>query len=508
MRRMLWQGTLAGVLVFAAVLGAQSFLDGGEVGQASSPVSLGVDADPDGNTATSLGSIDSCISVGVGDTFTIDVFIRDVENLQVWHVFVRYDPSVVNITDRDVEMFLAADPGSDVVDHSYGDPSLSGAYDLLVADAADDPPHESGSGVLARLTLTAIEPGLTPIEIDDPVLWGYPLHLIRVDSLAHAWVAVGQECPGEPSPTPSPTMTPTPTPTPTPAPSVGVDVEPSGNTATSLGPIDGCLSVSTGTTFDVDIFVEDVTRLRVWNVAFRYDPSVVTVVGRDTQMLLAANPGSDVVDSSYGDPNASGSYELTASDVSEEESAHESGSGVLVTLTLAAVGPGLSPAALSEVFLFTYPAWPLAVGSVSGGQIAVDRECGLDEDLDGWPDEIDNCPLAANPDQSDTDDDGLGNACDPDDDNDNWTDIDENAIGTDTLDACTDEPGDLDAWPPDNNMDRFVTTVGDVVAYAGNIGKSVVEYSELQRLDLNADGYVSIVGDVLLYGGMIGQSCT
>ncbi|UCH87877.1 MAG: hypothetical protein JSU97_02765 [Dehalococcoidia bacterium] len=508
MRRMLWRGTLAGVLVFAAVLGAQSLLDGGGVGQASPPVSLGVDADPDGNTATSLGDIDSCISVEVGDTLAIDVVIRDVEDLQVWNVLVRYDPSLVNIIDRDLEMFLAADPGSDVVDHSYGDPSLSGAYDLLAADAADDPPHESGSGVLARLTLSALEPGLTPIEIEDSLLWGYPLHLIQVDSVAHAWVAVGQECPGEPTPTPSPTTTPMPTPTPTPVPNVGVDVEPSGNTATSLGTIDDCLSVSSGTTFDVDIFVEGATHLRVWNVAFRYDPSVVTVVDRDIQMLLAANPGSNVVDSSYGDPSAGGSYELTASDVSEEESAHETGSGVLVRLTFTAVGSGLSPAALSEVFLFTYPAWPVEVGSVSGGQIAVDRECGSDEDLDGWPDEIDNCPQAANPDQSDTDDDGLGDACDDDDDNDGWMDADENVIGTDTLDDCTDDAGDLDAWPPDNNMDKFVTTVGDIAVYAGNIGKSVAEYSELQRLDLNTDGYVSTVGDVLMYDGRIGESCT
>jgi hypothetical protein len=271
------------------------------------------------------------------------------------------------------------------------------------------------------------------------------------------------------------------------------------------------LSVSSGATFDVDIFVEDATRLRVWNVAFRYDPSVVTVVSRDIQMFLAANPGSDVVDSSYGDPSASGAYELTASDVSEEESAHESGSGVLVTLTLAAVGPGLSPAALSEVFLFTYPAWPVAVGSVSGGQIAVDRECGSDEDLDGWPDEIDNCPQAANPDQSDTDDDGLGNACDHDDDNDGWTDADETAIGTDTLDACTDDIGDLDAWPLDNNVDTYVTAGGDVLPYRGNIGATggpPPDANWSQRLDINADNYITVGGDVLPFRGMLGESCT
>ena len=41
-----------------------------------------------------------------------------------------------------------------------------------------------------------------------------------------------------------------------------------------------------------------------------------------------------------------------------------------------------------------------------------------DTDLDGVPDGPDNCQLAANPDQADTDLDLTGNACDGDDDND------------------------------------------------------------------------------------------
>jgi hypothetical protein len=40
---------------------------------------------------------------------------------------------------------------------------------------------------------------------------------------------------------------------------------------------------------------------------------------------------------------------------------------------------------------------------------------GLDSDNDGIPDTEDNCPLTPNPDQLDTDGDGSGDACDPDD---------------------------------------------------------------------------------------------
>jgi len=46
------------------------------------------------------------------------------------------------------------------------------------------------------------------------------------------------------------------------------------------------------------------------------------------------------------------------------------------------------------------------------------RDRAADGDADGVPNAADNCPNDSNPDQVDTDRDGLGNACDPDDDND------------------------------------------------------------------------------------------
>ena len=106
-----------------------------------------------------------------------------------------------------------------------------------------------------------------------------------------------------------------------------------------------------------------------------------------------------------------------------------------------------------------------------------------DEDDDGVWDEQDNCPVVANPDQTDTDGDGLGDACDADDDGDAVADADDNCATVpnpdqadadgdglgNVCDSCTDGDGDGygDAgWPqnvcPDDNCPGIANpTQGD-----------------------------------------------
>ena len=62
-------------------------------------------------------------------------------------------------------------------------------------------------------------------------------------------------------------------------------------------------------------------------------------------------------------------------------------------------------------------------------------------DLDGVSIPTDNCPIASNPLQTDSDGDGQGNACDADDDNDGLSDVDESVAGTSPLLADTDGDG-------------------------------------------------------------------
>lgn len=197
-------------------------------GVAQGEVTLGVDADPNGNAATSLGAIDSCVSVSKDDTFQVDVFITDVTDLLAWEVYFSFDGDVINVVDRDVKMFQAANAGSDVFDASDQLPSSGGLYRLGAIDISQPPAPDSGSGVLARLTLKAVGAGLSPAilatidanndgKIDlGPLVSGTgakPIGDANADGLfdgplVSAQIAVDRDCPAQPTGTPRITTTP------------------------------------------------------------------------------------------------------------------------------------------------------------------------------------------------------------------------------------------------------------------------------------------------------------
>ena len=79
----------------------------------------------------------------------------------------------------------------------------------------------------------------------------------------------------------------------------------------------------------------------------------------------------------------------------------------------------------------------------------------MDDDDDGVDDSDDDFPLDPN-EQTDTDNDGVGDNGDDDDDGDGWTDADENTCGSDPLDSAsrpTDTDGDLSCDAVDEDDD-------------------------------------------------------
>ena len=89
----------------------------------------------------------------------------------------------------------------------------------------------------------------------------------------------------------------------------------------------------------------------------------------------------------------------------------------------------------------------------AGNLLEVTRVASTDDDTDGVPNASDNCPTVANADQADFDNDGLGDACDPDDDNDGVDDADDAfpMDGGETVDTDGDGTGDNADADDDND---------------------------------------------------------
>jgi hypothetical protein len=217
---------LSAVLALAMVL-----VVGGE-SSAEEPLAIGVDADPAGNTATSLGPIDPCVSVSEGDTFDVDLFITGVEALRAWEAYFSFDGGIVTVVDLDVNMFQAANEGSNVFNGSQALPVDGDLFRIGAVDIGSGAEPNSGSGVLARLTLEAISSGLSPALLpiideneDGTIDLGTRLSNAQFEAIGdtsgdpyfdgpitEAQIAVDMPCPAAPTPTAEATPEATPIP--------------------------------------------------------------------------------------------------------------------------------------------------------------------------------------------------------------------------------------------------------------------------------------------------------
>ncbi|MGB6836920.1 MAG: hypothetical protein WBF66_04360, partial [Dehalococcoidia bacterium] len=203
---------------------------------------VGYDMNTSGNTATSLGAIDGCISVSSTseDEFEVDIFLDGLATDSVlgFGYDIVFPDWAVQLVAQDHLMLTNAAPGSAGMDMSEAIPDASSPHLVTVVDTGSaeyNPPYSEGvlgrytfkvlstasAGVYA-LTLTKVVVGRDTMA--DPNHPGYPVgDPLPLDAIWDGYfdppygvIAVDVACGSAPPIiTPTPTATPTPTPTPT-----------------------------------------------------------------------------------------------------------------------------------------------------------------------------------------------------------------------------------------------------------------------------------------------------
>jgi Cohesin domain len=169
---------------------------------------LAIDANSEGNAATSLGPLDGCSRIEPGAQITVDYVVDSVPQDRPMIGFeaeVRYNPQLLEVVAADHKLLLAA-VGAHTPFSGQSDPvpDSDGSFRVQVLDTASitDPEAnvERGAGVLARLTFRAKAAGLAALALTVsrdvyPVVLDTQNEPILVDRVGSASLAVGQDCP-------------------------------------------------------------------------------------------------------------------------------------------------------------------------------------------------------------------------------------------------------------------------------------------------------------------------
>ena len=222
-------------------------------------------------------------------------------------------------------------------------------------------------------------------------------------------------------------------------PAGGIDASIEGNTEVAVGPWDPCVTVDAGEQFEVDVFIRgvpprdtkgdpapgnDTDGIIGFGFEMRYDPAVVQVTGADGSFLLtsAGNPIPFEIYDPLVDDDGFFRYDFVDLSLNIEH-----GDGVLVRLTLSAVGSGTSSLVLRDSSLGVPHVHVLGINAIESYRVEDNLPVTVyvggpgpcvDSDGDFFTDEHDICPAHANPLQTDFDRDGVGDECDPDSDGD------------------------------------------------------------------------------------------
>ena len=217
------------LLFLGAIVLAASALVRAHVEAAEPTVTTGIDVDTTGNTATALGQPDACREVAPGQGFDVDVYVTGVPvasggagGLIGFSYNLLFDPAVVQVTAVDDNFLIAAGGEASPYEVIDGDGTAGGNSDPLPGTTGNvridyldlSSSVESGSGVLSRVTLRALGPGRSDLQITDQIENADAPTIVSsaaestsgsggtypIASVQNALITVGEPCQAPPTP--------------------------------------------------------------------------------------------------------------------------------------------------------------------------------------------------------------------------------------------------------------------------------------------------------------------
>jgi hypothetical protein len=309
---------------------------------------------------------------------------------------------------------------------------------------------------------------------------------------------------------------------------VAIDMNPAGNTNSSIGPIDTCVSISTGASAGLDIVLGPAgipasSPANGFYLTLNSSPQVEVTYAH----ALSYKFGQGLI--GFDDPippDGDGQFDYA---YVRSDSTAFTGPGTIARINLHSTSSthSVTNLTLTSVAIFDPSSNSLPIQNIGSAQIAINAACGTpDPDGDTLVGSSDNCPFVANHNQADTDGDGYGDACEQpqcvtvvshwmvppgDSDCDGFTDALESFAGTGSTVMCAatsaaDDESGPDAWPVDFNDDQGVNVL-DVSQYSSRFNSSEPGPPYDARHDLNADGHINVL-DVSKFSSVMSKSCT
>jgi hypothetical protein len=511
----------------------------GKTAQANPDLTLGIDADTTTTPADSNGDgiwdepldwglLEGCREVTVGQDFTIDVFVSDVTDLTAFEILLTYDPDLLSVTSVDGERFLDADPDSNlfVYGAEYSPPPPPHRYSVAAVDlySPSIDAAESGSGVLVEFGLHAEAQGISSLSINTKVDTDGDTEIDQGTYLQDAYnnrlgdtdgdgFFDGRMLDG----------------------AIGIDVTmPDTDGDTIPDACDNCPNDQNPDQEDGDLDgVGDVCD----NCLNDYNPTQEDADDDDVGDVCDNCPDDQNPNQEDGDEDEMGD----ACDWDDDGDGYSDDAEILAgsdPLNLecnnasnddpgddSKVNDGCPPVMTAESESqcdndtdddgdgYVNDGCPLAGATKEGKTPEVCDDAGLDEDRDGSVNEgFDTNPVNGIPDCTDpdanTDGEWPPNPDDSDDDNDGFTDVRENHMATDSLDACADDGTD-DAWPADTNNDHSVNVLDlfGFIAPIRHLGGYYGEPDYNRRFDTNADWGINVL-DLFALVPHLGTGCT